>query len=62
MSSFPSLPLKATCDFVSFLKQNGIERISIEIASIEKNEMEWSMLNCLSSLFSMDLMEMSKQG
>lgn len=40
MSSF--LPLKETCDCVSFLRQNGIERISIELASIEKKEMEWS--------------------
>lgn len=53
---------KETCDFVSFLRQNGIERISIELASIEKKEMGWSMLKYLLSLFSMDLMDTSRQG
>lgn len=58
----PLSPTKETCDFVSFLRQNVIERISIELASIEKKEMEWSMLKYLLSLFSVVLMDMSKQG
>lgn len=58
----PLSPTKETCDFVSLLRQNGIEGISIELASIEKKEMEWSMLNYLSSFFSLELMDMSKQG